>query len=202
MGISLDFPGNGMCVTAEMPRNPFNPADGVGSARAAWHHSLATTTSEIRVLLAGPLSEAKALGKPLRSLGARSDLEGSLRLAKRLHELNLYVSQFADVEWIDADLILDQERCRVLRWLGGAKTWRAVSRIACLLLCNGQIDWRQLDAVIGSAALQAGQQILTYRQTSARCLSSPSRSSPIGEMPITELERAYRAQLALRAKAA
>ncbi len=63
------YPGNGMCLYAPKPINPHDLAFNPGTAKAAWNHTLEATCAEIRIALAGPLAEAKVLGKPLRSLG-------------------------------------------------------------------------------------------------------------------------------------
>lgn len=54
--------------------NPFDPNSSPGIALVAWQTEYDMTLRLMRVLLAGPLAEAKFLGKPLRSLGAKSDL--------------------------------------------------------------------------------------------------------------------------------
>ena len=115
--VSTENPGDGVCFLARKQRNQYDLAENPGSAKAAWLHTMRTTSSDIRIFLAGPLAEAKALGKPLRSLGSRSDLEKCIRLANRLECLNTFVSEFADIHELNGVDLLDDERKRVRRWL-------------------------------------------------------------------------------------
>ena len=79
------MPGTGVVrhSVADRPTR-FDPALGSGNARLAWWESVTRTRQRMRVLLAGPLAEAKATGTPMRSLGATRDLNECRRLADRL----------------------------------------------------------------------------------------------------------------------
>jgi hypothetical protein len=110
--VSTENPGNGICVHARKQRNQYDLAQNPGSANAAWLHTLKTTYSDIRICLAGPLAEAKALGKPLRSLGSRSDLDKCIRLANRLECLNTFVSEFVEIDELKGvELLICTQNC-------------------------------------------------------------------------------------------
>jgi len=135
--VSTENPGNGICVHARKQRNQYDLAENPGSAKAAWLHTLKTTCSDIRICLAGPLAEAKALGKPLRSLGSRSDLEKCIHLSNRLECLNTFVSEFADIDELNGVDLLDRERKKVRRWLSQPRAWSAISLAAERLSMTG-----------------------------------------------------------------
>jgi hypothetical protein len=151
--VSTENPGNGICVHARRQRNQYDLAQNPGSANAAWLHTLKTSCSDIRIGLAGPLAEAKALGKPLRSLGSRSDLEKCIRLANRLECLNTFVSEFADIDELKRVDILDGERKRVRRWLSQPRIWNAISLAAERLSKTGQLNRQDLDNLVGRACI-------------------------------------------------
>jgi hypothetical protein len=65
----------------------------------------------MRILLAVPLAEARALGKPLRSLGSRSDLDHALQLGRRLEDLSLMLQFNGPVKRIIGHEILASLRC-------------------------------------------------------------------------------------------
>lgn len=150
--ISRTLPGNGFCWCARKPRNPYPIDLNAGSAKAAWLHTVETTCADIRIALAGPIAEAKALGTPLRSLGSRSDLENCLRLAGRLSTLQSFVSEFAEVPPVDPDLILEVERRSVRRWMGRPGTWKTIRLVARVLKFRGALTPEFLDFWIGVAA--------------------------------------------------
>jgi len=149
--VSRTHPGNGVCWHGRRPKNPYSIDRSPGAAKAAWHHSLETTRSDLRIALAGPMAEAKALNKPLRSLGCRSDLESCLRLAWRLSDLHSYVSQFARIPPINPNLILDRERKAVRRWLGQPGTWKTIQMLARALSRSASLPSQDLEHHIGLA---------------------------------------------------
>jgi len=160
--VSTENPGNGICVSAGKQRNQYDLAQNPGSANAAWLHTMKTTCSDIRIYLAGPLAEAKALGKPLRSLGSRSDLEKCIRLANRLECLNEYVSEFVDIDELEGVDILDGERKRVRRWLSQPRVWNAISLAAERLSMTGRLNWQDLDSLVGKAFVEEWQLCLKF----------------------------------------
>lgn len=143
--VSERLPGAG--VTRQLVknrRNRFNPAIGPGNARASWEDSLSRYLSDVRVALAGPLAEAKAINRPLRALGGIGDLERCHVLAKRLSCLR---------EWLQAQGIdcgapiperFNRERDRVRRWLARPVNWQAVEKIAGQLMRRRRITAREV----------------------------------------------------------
>jgi hypothetical protein len=160
--VSTENPGDGVCILARKQRNQYDLAQNPGSANAAWLHTLKTTCSDIRICLAGPLAEAKALGKPLRSLGSRSDLEKCIRLANRLECLIKFVSEFVDIDELKGVELLDGERKRVRRWLSQPRIWTAISLAAERLSNTGQLNHQDLDNLVGRAFVKERQLCLRF----------------------------------------
>jgi len=160
--VSTENPDDGVCIHARKQRNQYDLAENSGSAKAAWLHTLNTTHSDIRIFLAGPLAEAKALGTPLRSLGSRSDLEKCIRLANRLECLNTFVSGFVDIDELKGVVLLDGERKRVRRWLTQPRIWNAISLAAERLSMTGQLNRQDLDNLVGRAFVKDWQLHLSF----------------------------------------
>ena len=156
------IPGKGVCTFKARQKNPYNVESNPGCAINSWSHTLESTRSNIRIFLAGPLAEAKILGKPLRSLGAKSDLTKCLNLASRLSHLHSYVSQFAEIAPIDTENILNTERLFVRRWLAQPKVWNAVELIAGKLSLTGQMGNQYLDELIGISNTSEMQGVLNF----------------------------------------
>jgi len=129
--ISGAHPGNG--VTWRMPRtdrNPWNWKRGGVHAQAAWEYFSARYLAEVRVMLAGPLAEAKALNKPLCSVGAGPDLAYCEFLRKRLSAIReILQAQGADCGPPPSKQF-NRERTRVRRWLAHPTNWLAIDAIA------------------------------------------------------------------------
>ena len=149
--VSHTQPGNGLCVYARRPQNPFNAANSSGSAYAAWQHTLTRTCADMRVLLAGPMAEAIVLRKPLRSLGARSDFDSCLRMIERLEYFRRFISQYATVPRIDMNEILDLEKAKVRRWLTREKIWKSVASVAEALSYKKELNSVDIDQAINIA---------------------------------------------------
>src|SRR3972149_917140 len=162
IAVSLGDPGNGLCLCASRPASLFNLTNNSGTAQAAWMHTLSTTCADIRIYLAGPLAEARALGTPLRSLGARSDLEYCLNMAVRLNHLGDFVSQFTEIALIDVEKIMDTQRCKTRRWLARPKVWKTIELIAGILSSEGNLNIQQLNYLIGAAGLPDKQFPLNF----------------------------------------
>tara|TARA_B100001964_G_C14132773_1_gene553695 strand:+ start:68 stop:784 length:717 start_codon:yes stop_codon:yes gene_type:complete len=166
------LPGNGVMSCQTPGKNPFNLADGAGNAMAAWNYTYQTTLDAIFVSLAGPLSEAKLLGKPLRLMGNKSDLNYSIYLCARLQRLSKFASDYTDVPPIDVKL-LNQMRDKVRRWINRPKTWAAITEVSEQLALVGHIDGDILGYVIGaSQGTKSGQKHM---------LRNPRRKSVIGQ---------------------
>ena len=145
--VSAAIPGNG--VTRQLVRrrqNRFNPVSGLGSARAAWLDTLDRYLAELRVALAGPLAEAKAINRPLRSFGCHLDLEKCELLARRLQHLR----ECVEAEGVDCgppiDELFNEQRKRVRRWLGRPENWGAIERIARQLTLERRMTAREVFA--------------------------------------------------------
>jgi len=161
--ISDEVPGNGRCTYARRRQNPYDLSINRGTARAAWLYTLDTICSEVRVSLAGPLAEAKVLSKPLRSLGARSDLDGCVAAVNRLRLFNEYVSEFAKVDQINTEQLLNDQRKHVRRWIAQPKVWRSVQVIARALELRNCINGSDLDRLVGIALTNQRQSVLRFR---------------------------------------
>lgn len=160
--VSQLSPGAGLCLHRLGSRNPYDPSSGDGSAAAAWAHSLATSVADIRIGLAGPLAEAKALGRPLRTLGAKSDLDRCIYLAQRLQVLNRFLSGFTKIAPIDPGRLLDREKRKVRCWLGHPSTWAAIEAIARALELDNRLSGAELNDVIGLAMTAYKQRHLAF----------------------------------------
>lgn len=140
-------PGSG--VTRQLVRrrrNRFNPALGPGNARASWEDSLSRSLSDLRVILAGPLAEARAINRPLRAPGAVTDFEKCRHFVMRLEALREFVESVGvDCGAPIADRF-NEERGRVCRWLAHPVNWLAIEKIACQLMSNHRITAREVFA--------------------------------------------------------
>ena len=157
VAVSNSLPGSG--VTRQLVkrrRNRFNPVVGPGNARAAWEDTLAAYRAELRVSLAGPLAEAKAVNRPLRAIGARMDLETCRFLAQRLQTLREYVEDLGVDCGAPIAERFNEERKRVRRWLARPVNWRAIEKIAWQLRRKRQITAQQVFACYMEA--RAGHQ--------------------------------------------
>jgi len=86
--ISRHLPGNGWGKSA---RSRFPDKPDLRNSRDTllyWTHVFSEVDREVKILLAGPLVEAKLLRMPLRSLGARSDLQRAMSAQAYLDDLH------------------------------------------------------------------------------------------------------------------
>ena len=161
-------PGIGMSFCAQKPDNPHDIAFNVGTAKAAWLHTLETTRADIHIALAGPLAEAKALGKPLRSLGAKSDLDRCMYLLERLDMLGSYISQHTDFKPLIPRNCLNLEKRKVRQWIAHPNVWRVIVRMAEKLSVNGSLTEKNIDDLIGSVNSPKRQATLDFSGMSLR----------------------------------
>ncbi len=150
------YPGNGRC-THRVGSKPgsYAPWGGRGSAHAAWLESLERIKADMRILLAGPLAEARALGKPLRSLGSRSDLERALLLGRRLEDLSFMMQFYGPVKRVIGHEILASLRKETRATLGRPGIWRTVTTLARALERERVLDATRIHELIGEAASHA-----------------------------------------------
>jgi hypothetical protein len=92
--LSPTHAGDGVCIRGLVERNPYDVLHNEGSARAAWLKTVESTRSDIRIALAGPLAEAKYVGKPLRALGSKSDLDSCIYQVERLARLRSFMAEY------------------------------------------------------------------------------------------------------------
>jgi len=154
--ISTRNPGDGMTGYIRRRREPsYSPWTSRGSAKAAWTQALQSFKDDIRVYLAGPLSEAKAMGKPLRSLGAQSDLEKALRTACRIENLAEGLSEYADLgEPPRGEKVLEQLRRETRALIGCRSVWRMISAVAIALESERKIDATRLHQILARSGPQ------------------------------------------------
>ena len=149
--VSTASPGTGFVQFRKGARNPFYLCAGPGSARAAWDHTYNSIVNEIFVLLAGPLAEAKATATPLRQMGNTSDLNQCMRLVTKLRMLADFVSDFAEIPDFNEEVLLEEYRKRVRRWVGRPANWLSITAIAECLMRAGQVDGEQLSNIVGQS---------------------------------------------------
>lgn len=131
--VEVDYkrPGNGRVRYSRPPlAYALNPCHNRGTARAAWETALATGLSDIRILLAGPLAEAKAIGQPLRAPGAYSDLDSCRSIVDSLLERRQRLAKLADIPETNPNKLLEAQRRYVRRWVGRPRTWYMITRLA------------------------------------------------------------------------
>ncbi len=176
------YPGNGMCLYAPKPINPHDLAFNPGTAKAAWKHTLEATCAEIRIALAGPLAEAKVLGKPLRSLGARSDLDKCIYEVKRLKMLRSYIARYTDLDPVGASNILSREKRKVRQWIAHPKVWKVIVQLAQKLSAQGILNGKHIDKIIGSVTSPAQQATLDF---SSKPIKKPPQKTTNPPKPST-----------------
>jgi hypothetical protein len=150
------YPGNGLCAHRPGGKpGSYAPWGGRGSAQAAWLESLERIKADMRILLAGPLAEAKALGKPLRALGAKSDLDNALRLGRRLEDLSCMLQLYGPVKRVAGHEILTSLRKETRATLGRPAIWRIVLTLARALQQDHVLDATRIHELIGETASHA-----------------------------------------------
>ena len=139
------------------PACGYDLLQGPGSARALWTFTQEQILTEIRILLAGPLAEAKAVGKPLRSLGSRSDFQECTRAVERLDGHWHVIGEMAGVPRPERARILNQERSRVRRSIARPKVWSLIVRLAHYLAENPAAWPEDIVRELGAEAAPPGQ---------------------------------------------
>ncbi|MCS3902209.1 hypothetical protein J2T55_000201 [Methylohalomonas lacus] len=148
--VSTRLPGDGCTRLGPRMRWPvFEPTP--GNIRAVWLQTLAKYQADIRIFLAGPLAEAKLLATPLRSLGARSDLQRAERCHDFLVDAYRYLSRYCALpKPLPADW-LACERRYTRRLVARPRHWQAIGAVAAALLRQRQVHAVELTALIQSA---------------------------------------------------
>jgi hypothetical protein len=132
--IDRHAPGNGRVSFDPVATDWLREMDSAGpvAGLSRWARQLVAVERIAMFYLAGPLAEARHTGKPLRSLGARSDFDLVRSLPQRFErwcsELNL------DAPSLNDDAFFKYVCRRTRRLLGQQKIWRAVTVLAADLL--------------------------------------------------------------------
>ena len=148
--VSIDRrnPGNGLTWRRSPRRNPYTLSI---NPELAWRHTFRATVDEMFISLAGPIAEAKLLGKPIRDLGSYSDYTTCLVSGLRLLHLAEFARDYTNIPPIDLEQLLSSTRDNTKRWIGRAKIWPLVESIAKGLLLSGHINGQDLAFSMGSA---------------------------------------------------
>lgn len=160
--ISVNGHGGGFCQSAVKKKNPYDVLRNQRSAKAAWLNTLESTYADIRIALAGPLAEAKILGKPLRALGSQSDLDSCIYQVERLARLGSFMGEYIEVTPPNPEQIFEAEKRRTRRWLARPEVWTAVSLVSYVLFHKGKLSGPVLNNVIGAASALRGQRPLEF----------------------------------------
>lgn len=169
--IDRHAPGNGRVSFDLLATDWLREMDSAGpvTGLSRWARQLVAVERIAMFYLAGSLAEARHAGKPLRSLGARSDLDLVRSLPQRFErwcsELNL------DVPSLNDDAFFKHVCRRTRRLLGRPKIWRAVTVLAADLLA-----WERLP---GDEVAETVQWALT-RGTQMSLFLGAGRKDPKG----------------------
>src|SRR3990172_11009749 len=128
--ISHHLPGNGWVkrMRTWLPEAPDtrNPQD----ALIYWTHVFSEVEREVKIMLAGPIAEAKLLRTPLRSLGARSDLERSLSAQVFLDDLRDSLRDVISIPDDQTAHFLERMRRQTRRLIAQPFSWKAITVLA------------------------------------------------------------------------
>ena len=160
--LSPTHPENGTCLSGARKKNPYDVMKNKGSAKAAWIKTQQSTYADIRIALAGPLAEAKIIGKPLRALGSKSDLDSCIYQVERLARLRSFMAGYIKVKPLNPEQIFEAEKRRTSRWLRRPEIWAAVSLVAFVLFHKGRMSGPALNNIIGAAGALKGQMNLNF----------------------------------------
>lgn len=128
--ISRHFPGNGWVKSVRL----WSPGElDLRNARDAllyWTRVFSEVEREVKILLAGPLAEAKLLRTPLRSLGARSDLQRALSAQTYLDDLRESLQDIVFIPNHHTALFLERMRRQTRRLISQPWCWNAITVLA------------------------------------------------------------------------
>jgi ATP-dependent Zn protease len=144
-----------------------------GSARSAtrtWMEELSRVTTEIQICLAGPLAEARLLNKPMRSLGARADLQQAEALHQQLVTLYGRLSKHTELRWPYRARYLDHLRQETRRLISLPEIWAYVEAIAEELVVRRILSGNEMAGIIQTVDARDGQLSLDL-------LSVPTRTA-------------------------
>ena len=156
VAVSMTEPGNGWTQLLGAEKQPLvDPTP--GNIRAAWLRTEANYSAWIRILLAGPLAEAKLLNKPLRSLGARSDLVRAQRLFVRLQAIHAGLTRYASLPIAIPETRRDVFRRETRRLVARPRIWRMITALAQELIQRDSVTADELTGILQTIPHPHGQ---------------------------------------------
>lgn len=151
-------PQTGLTVFRRRRRQPSLGDMTPQEIRRAWTESLTYHSNHIRISLAGPLAEAKLLKTPLRSLGARSDLQTAEQLSRKLEDLYDGLSCYAVLPfWPDRKGYLNHLRRQTRALISRPDMWLMIERVAEDLRRHRFAEGNHIAAAIQVAMGRNGQ---------------------------------------------
>lgn len=137
--ISRHLPGNGWVKwvrtwSPDMP-DTWNPRD----ALIHWTHVFSEVEREVKIMLAGAVAEAKLLRTPLRSIGARSDLQYALSAQVFLDDLRVSLRDIIFIPDEQTSRFLERMRRQTRSLIAQPWCWNAIT-----VLAKDLTDWHCL----------------------------------------------------------
>lgn len=167
-----DCPDNGLTAwNRGSSRRLFRSSDPGGDFIPEWHELLQERLADIRISLAGPLAEAKLLNKPLRSLGAESDLSACQSIAHSMAVRHRQLQELIEVTapgnsklpTVDMLELIDEQRRSVRRWVGRPAVWNTLKEIAEQLIKSRVLNGQDLiRGTLASDSPGSKQQVLPF----------------------------------------
>ena len=117
----------------------------------------------MKISLAGPLAEAKALGKPLRTPGAILDFRDCIRVASQLNRFSRTYSGLYPQSLTPGYQVMNRARISTRRWLAQPKLWRIIVTVARHLSERGKLFGSDLCYLIGMAGEEWEQKVIRLR---------------------------------------
>lgn len=168
--LSPSCPDSGLTVWSRgSDRRLFQASNPDGDLIPRWHETLQDRLAEIRISLAGPLAEAKLLNRPLRTLGAASDLSRCQGIAHSMTVQHRKLQEVIEIAAPDNSRlpplnmleVIDEQRRRTRRWVGRPQVWRTLAAIAEALANEQKLDeYGVVCAADESATRESGQMVL------------------------------------------
>ena len=162
--VSYEDPGNGLTYFGRPnSTNPFEGVDSMSAVSASWEWQLRWAKEEMKISLAGPLAEAKALGKPLRTPGAILDFQDCIRVANQLNRFSRTYSRRYPISFTPGYQVMNQSRVSTRRWLAHPKIWRMIVTVARHLSERGKLFGPDLCYLVGLAGEEWEQSVIQLR---------------------------------------
>ena len=161
---SHNDPGTGLTFLGRTNSiNPFEGVDSISAVSASWEWQLRWAKEEMKISLAGPLAEAKALGKPLRTPGAILDFRDCIRVANQLNRFSRTYSRLYPLLFMPGYHVMNQARASTRRWVAQPKIWRMIVTIARHLSERGKLFGPDLCYLIGTSGEDWEQKVIRLR---------------------------------------